>query len=49
MTREIIIAAAQMGPNLREAPREATVARMIALLNKAAARGRSLWYFLNWR
>lgn len=39
MSREIIIAAAQMGPNLREAPREATVARMIALLNKAAARG----------
>jgi hypothetical protein len=45
MSREIIIAAAQMGPNLKEAPQEATVARMVALLNKAAARGAQLVVF----
>ncbi len=37
--RQIVIGAAQMGPIQKDEPRKAVVARMIALLEQAAARG----------
>ena len=43
--RQIVVGAAQMGPNGRADPREAVVARMIALLDEAAAQGCELVVF----
>ncbi len=40
--REIVVGAAQMGPIQRAEPREAVVARMLALLEQAATRGCAL-------
>ena len=45
MSRIIRIAAAQMGPNQKADPREAILARMIVLLETAAARGATLVVF----
>ena len=45
MPRIIRVAAAQMGPNQRAAPRADTLARMIALLEQAAGQGASLVVF----
>ena len=45
MPRILRLAAAQMGPNQRDDPREAVLARMIALLEDAAARGATLVVF----
>ena len=45
MTRILSVAGAQMGPTQRAAPREATLARMIALLEQAAAGGARLVVF----
>jgi predicted amidohydrolase len=39
MTRTVVVGAAQLGPIARSEPRAAVVVRMIALLEKAAARG----------
>lgn len=43
--RQIVVGAAQMGPNQRADPREAVVARMVALLDEAAGRGCELVVF----
>ncbi|MEM1345074.1 MAG: nitrilase-related carbon-nitrogen hydrolase, partial [Pseudomonadota bacterium] len=43
--REIVIGAAQMGPIQRADTREAVVARMLALLDQAAAQGCQLVVF----
>lgn len=43
--REIVVGAAQMGPNQRGDTREAVVARMLALLREAAGRGCTLVVF----
>ncbi|WP_146589293.1 N-carbamoyl-D-amino-acid hydrolase [Puniceibacterium confluentis] len=45
MSRVIRTAAAQMGPNPRDMPRATVVARMIALLDQAAAQGAELVVF----
>lgn len=45
MKRSIVVGAAQLGPIARSEPREAVVKRMIALLEKAAARGCELVVF----
>ena len=45
MPRMLHIAAAQMGPTQRAEPRETTLARMIALLEEAAAKGAQLVVF----
>ena len=45
MARVIRVAAAQMGPNQRADSREAILARMVALLEAAAARGATLVVF----
>ncbi len=45
MSRLIRVAAAQMGPNLLADPRSAILARMIALLENAAAQGATLVVF----
>ncbi|AXS42175.1 N-carbamoyl-D-amino-acid hydrolase [Breoghania sp. L-A4] len=45
MTRTLVIAAAQMGPIARDEPRSSAVARMIALMGEAAARGAHLVVF----
>jgi N-carbamoyl-D-amino-acid hydrolase len=45
MVRQLRIAAAQMGPTARAEPREATLQRMIALLEQAAQQGAQLAVF----
>ncbi|TBW38442.1 N-carbamoyl-D-amino-acid hydrolase [Siculibacillus lacustris] len=45
MPRNLVVGAAQLGPIARAEPREAVVVRMIALLDKAAARGCGLVVF----
>ncbi len=45
MTRSIIVAAAQMGPVARDEPRTSAVARMVAMMREAAARGAGLVVF----
>lgn len=45
MSRRIIVAGAQMGPTRRADPRAATLARLVALLDKAAAGGAKLVVF----
>ena len=45
MTREIIVGAGQLGPIARDEPRSSAVGRMIALLEKAAARNCGLVVF----
>jgi hypothetical protein len=45
MSRTLIVAGAQMGPTQRADPRAATLARMIALLEQAAAKGARLVVF----
>jgi N-carbamoyl-D-amino-acid hydrolase len=45
MSRRLTVAAAQMGPTQRADSRAATLARMIALLDRAAARGAGLVVF----
>ena len=43
--RELVVGAAQLGPIARDEPRRSAVGRMIALLEKAAARGCGLVVF----
>ena len=43
--RELVVGAAQLGPIARDEPRSSAVSRMIALLEKAAARGCGLVVF----
>lgn len=45
MARPLTVAAAQMGPITRDEPRSSAVARMIALMEKAHARGATLVVF----
>lgn len=45
MTRSLIVAAAQLGPIARTEPRASAVARMVALMEEAAARGATLIVF----
>ncbi|MFW5680509.1 MAG: N-carbamoyl-D-amino-acid hydrolase, partial [Pseudomonadota bacterium] len=45
MTRELVAAAAQLGPIAREEPRTAVIARMIALLQRAHRQGATLVVF----
>ena len=45
MTREVVVAAAQMGPVARHEPRADVVERLIALLRSAAERGAQLVVF----
>ncbi|MEL6373943.1 MAG: nitrilase-related carbon-nitrogen hydrolase, partial [Pseudomonadota bacterium] len=45
MTRIITIAGAQLGPVQRAEPRASVVARMVALMEKAAARGATFVVF----
>jgi predicted amidohydrolase len=45
MSRRIILAGAQMGPTQRADSREATLARLVALLEQAAAKGAQLVVF----
>jgi predicted amidohydrolase len=45
MTRELVVAAAQLGPIARAEPRAAVVARMIALLERAHRQGAGLVVF----
>ena len=49
MARMLRVAAAQMGPNQRADRREAILARMLDLLEQAAARAHSWWCFRSWR
>jgi predicted amidohydrolase len=45
MTRHLRLAGAQMGPNQKSDSREAILARMIALLEQAAAAGAKMVVF----
>jgi predicted amidohydrolase len=45
MSRRFILAAAQLGPIARDEPRESAVARMIAMMEEAKARGAALVVF----
>ena len=45
MTRSLIVAAAQLGPIARDEPRASAVARMVAMMDEAHARGATLVVF----
>jgi predicted amidohydrolase len=45
MSREVVVAAAQMGPVARDEPRDDVVERLVALLHDAASRGAQLVVF----
>src|SRR6056297_4173690 len=45
MTRSFVVAAAQLGPIARDEPRASAVARMVALMEEAHARGARLVVF----
>jgi len=45
MSRTVCVAAAQMGPIARDEPRESAVARMMAMMREAHARGARLLVF----
>ena len=45
MTRSLTVAAAQLGPIAKSEPRSSAVARMVALMEKAHARGARLVVF----
>ena len=45
MKREYIAAAAQLGPIAKDEPRSSAVARMVALLHEAPARGAEVVVF----